>query len=68
MNYLWGSLMFLIGSYIFISAIFKSEFIVYKMFHARAKVLWGEDAHSFLIFVGIIIMGLSSMFFFNVWG
>ena len=45
MNILWGSLMLLIGLYIFISAILKSEFIVYRLFHARAKMLWGDSAH-----------------------
>lgn len=68
MNYLWGSLMLVIGLYIFISAILKSEFIVYKLFHARAKLLWGDNAHSFLMVVGIVITGLSSMFFLNIWG
>ena len=68
MNYLWGSLMMLIGLYIFISALLKSEFIVYRLFHARAKIMWGENAHTFLMVSGLIIAGLSSMFFLNVWG
>jgi len=68
MNILWGSLMLLIGLYIFISAIMKSEFIVYRLFHARAKMLWGDSAHSFLMVVGIKIAGLSAMFFLNIWG
>jgi len=67
MNILWGSLMLLIGLYIFISAIMKSEFIVYRLFHARAKMLWGDSAHSFLMVVGIIIAGFSAMFFLNIW-
>jgi hypothetical protein len=56
------------GIYIFVSAILKSEFIVYRLFHARAKMMWGDNAHSFLMAVGIIIAGLSSMFFLNIWG
>ncbi len=68
MNYLWGTLMLLMGLFIFISALIKSESIVYKLFHARAKLMWGDNAHSFLIVVGIIISGLSSMFFLNIWG
>ncbi len=68
MNILWGSLMVLIGLYIFISAMLKSEFIIYRLFHARAKMLWGDNAHYFLMVVGIIITGLSMMFFLNIWG
>jgi hypothetical protein len=68
MSYLWGSLMLLMGLYIFISAILKSEFIIYRLFHARAKMLWGDNAHSFLMIVGLIIAGLSSMFFLGMWG
>ena len=63
MNYLWGSLMMLIGLYIFISALLKSEFIVYKLFHARAKMMWGENAHAFLMASGLVIASLSILFF-----
>ena len=68
MNYLWGSLMALIGLFIFISALRKSEFVVYRLLVARAKLLWGDNVHSFLLVVGIIIMGLSSLFFLGIWG
>ncbi len=68
MNYLWGFLMFMIGLFFLVSAIRKSEFIVYKILTARSRVLWKEKVHSFYIFVGIIIMCLSLLFFFNVWG
>lgn len=60
--------MFLIGLFMLISVLKKSEFIVYRLLVARSKVLWGENVHSFYIVVGVIIMGLSSLFFFNVWG
>jgi len=64
MNILWGSLMLLIGLFIFISAIKKSEFIIYKLLVGRSKLLWGNNVHSFFLVVGIILMGLSSLFFF----
>ena len=60
--------MFAIGMFMFVCAIRKSEFIIYKLFLARAKVLWGEKAHTFLLVSGIIIMGLSSLFFLGIWG
>ena len=68
MNYLFGTLMLLMGLFIFISALLKSEFTVYKLLRARAKIIWGDNARSFLMVVGIIITGLSSMFFLNIWG
>ncbi|BCR35921.1 MAG: hypothetical protein RBQ97_07495 [Acholeplasma sp.] len=68
MNYLWGSLMALIGLFLLVSALKKSEFIIYKLFVARAKLLWGDNVHSFFIVVGVILMGLSSLFFFGIWG
>ena len=68
MNYLWGSLMALIGLFIFVCALRKSEFIIYKLLVARSKLLWGDNVHSFLLVVGVILMGLSSLFFLNIWG
>jgi hypothetical protein len=67
MNYLWGSLMVLIGLFLFISALRKSEFTIYKLLVARSKMLWGEHVHIFYIVIGIILMGLSLLFFFNIW-
>ncbi|KAB3527445.1 hypothetical protein [Alkaliphilus serpentinus] len=68
MNILWGSLMLLIGLFLFVSSIRKSDFIIYKLLVARSKILWGENVHTFFIMVSIVIMGLSSLFFLNIWG
>lgn len=68
MNYLWGSIMVLIGLFFLVSALKKSEFIIYKFFVAKAKLLWGDNVHSFFAVVGVILMGLSSLFFFGIWG
>jgi hypothetical protein len=68
MNYLWGSLMALIGLFLLISALKKSEFIIYKLFVGRAKLLWGDNVHSFFVVVGVVLMGLSSLFFLGIWG
>ncbi|MBO8140002.1 MAG: hypothetical protein H0Z22_05985 [Thermosipho sp. (in: Bacteria)] len=67
MNILWGILMLLIGLFLFVSAITKSEFIVYRLFVARSKILWGKNVHIFFLLVGIVLMGLSLFFFFNIW-
>ena len=55
MNYLWGSLMALIGLFLLVSALRKSEFIIYKLFVARAKLLWGDNVHSFFV-VGVKVL------------
>jgi hypothetical protein len=52
----------------FISAMRKSSFILYKLMHARVKLLWGDHAHTFLAISGLIITGLSALFFFGIWG
>lgn len=67
MNYVWGSLMVVIGLFIFVSAVTKSNFIIYRLMHARSRVLWGDSAHTFLMVVGVILVGLSAMFFFKIW-
>lgn len=67
MNYVWGSLMVVIGLFIFVSAVIKSDFIIYRLIHARSRLLWGDRAHTFLMVVGVILVGLSAMFYFKVW-
>jgi hypothetical protein len=34
----------------------KSEFIIYKLLVARAKILWGKNANNFLMISGILII------------
>ena len=48
--------MILIGLFIFVSSLIKSEFIIYKLLVGRAKILWGENAHHFLSVSGILII------------
>lgn len=67
MNFLWGGLMVIIGLFMFVSGIRKSEFLIYKLFYARAKLLWGDHAHTFLAISGVIITGLSALFFLGIW-
>ena len=55
MNILWGTLISLIGLYLFISALRKSEFIIYKLLTARSKVLWGDNVHKFYLVIGVIL-------------
>jgi len=34
----------------------KSKFIIYKLLVARSKILWGKNAHNFLMVSGILII------------
>jgi hypothetical protein len=52
----------------FISAIKKSDSIVYKLFVARAKIFWGDNVHALFVVVGVMLNGLSSLFIFVIWG
>ena len=56
MNIIWGILTIIIGLFMLISSAMKSEFIIYKLLVARAKVLWGKNAHNFLMISGILII------------
>lgn len=67
MHVVWGIIMILIGLFLFISALRGSEFIIYRLMQARAKLLWGRPDDTFLLIVGLILMGLSSLFFLNIW-
>ncbi len=52
----WGILMILIGLFLFISGLRKSEFIVYKLLVARSRILWGEKVHQFHQIAGILVI------------
>ena len=68
MNFVYGILMALIGLFLVVSSLTKSEFILYRLIAARSKLLWGDNVHSFLAVSGVILIGLSSLFFFGIWG
>lgn len=68
MNFVLGSIMALIGFLMFLGALTKSNFIVYRLLVARSKILWGDNVHTFLGVSGVVIMALSSLFFFGIWG
>lgn len=53
----WALLMAAIGLFILVSALTRSEFIIYRLLVARASLLWKEDyAHRFLAVSGILII------------
>lgn len=66
MNFLWGGLMLLIGLFILVSALTKSEFVVYRYLVKRSEVMWKDNVYKFHTVVGVILMAFSLLFFFGV--
>jgi len=56
----WGILMIVIGLFLMINAIRKSEFVFYNLLVARSKILWGKYVHHFLMISGvnIVVLGI----------
>lgn len=48
--------MILIGLFLLISGLTKSQCIVYKLLVARSKLLWGENVHKFYQVAGILVI------------
>ena len=66
MNDFWGLVVALIGLFFFLSGFNKSENFVYKVFVQKSKLLWKNHVHTFYVFVGLILMAVSMLFFFNI--
>jgi uncharacterized membrane protein YphA (DoxX/SURF4 family) len=70
MNIVWGVLMILIGGFLAISGIMKSDFVIYRLLTARSRLLWGagDGVHYFYIIVGILIIVFGVLFLTGVFG
>jgi len=58
MEIYWGIATIVIGLFLLFSSLTRSNFIVYRLFVYRSKMLWGENVHSFYIIISIIIIVL----------
>jgi uncharacterized membrane protein len=56
MHILWGSLIIAAGLFMLVCASLKSQFIIYRLFVARSKMLWGENVHRFYQITGAIVI------------
>jgi predicted DNA-binding transcriptional regulator len=52
----YGILMILIGLFMTISGLRKSEFMIYKLLVKKSEKLWGENVHRFYQITGMIII------------
>jgi uncharacterized membrane protein len=53
---LWGVVMVGVGCFFLVSGWLKSDFVIYRIFVARSRILWGDKVHVFFRFVGIAII------------
>ena len=56
MSILWGILIVIAGLFLLICGSLKSEFIIYRLLVARAKMLWGENTHRFHQIAGVLVI------------
>lgn len=61
MDVFWGSLMAAVGLMMVIGGATKARWIPYRFFHARASLLWKDNAHGFLMASGAIIVALGAL-------
>lgn len=64
-NELRGLVMMGIGLFFLICGSLKSSFIIYRIFVARSKPLWGDRVHTFYVLVGIIIIFVGALMTFR---
>lgn len=56
MHILWGSLIMAAGLFMLVCASLRSQFIIYRLFVARSKMLWGENVHRFHQITGTMVI------------
>jgi len=55
-NVLWGGLILLVGVLFVAWGRTRSDFVVYRLFVARSRVLWGDRVHDFYQVAGITMI------------
>lgn len=55
---IWGIIVSIVGLFLLISGLTRSNFFIYRLFVARSKILWKseEKVHKFYQVVGILII------------
>ena len=56
MNVLWGGVVLLVGVLFVAWGRTRSDFVVYRLFVARSRVLWGDRVHDFYQVAGITMI------------
>ena len=66
MEVICGILIILAGLFLSISRSVKSNFIVYRLFVARSRRLWGDNLHSFHQVAGIMVIVFGLLVALNI--
>ena len=66
MEVLWGILLIFVGLFMTICGTAKSNFIVYRLFVYRSKLLWGDNVHRFYQVVGIMVIVFGLLVALNI--
>ena len=55
---IWGIVISLVGFFLWVCGLTKSNLLIYRLFVARSKILWKseEKVHKFYQVVGVIII------------
>ena len=55
----WGYVMMAVGVFFLTCGSTRSEFVLYRLFVVRSRMLWGDNVHRFFQFLGVgfIILG-----------
>lgn len=56
MRFFLGAIVIAIGLFFFLCASMKSDFFIYQMFVARARIKWKDKVYLFHKVIGIIII------------
>ncbi|MBN2280675.1 MAG: hypothetical protein JXQ65_08845 [Candidatus Marinimicrobia bacterium] len=68
MNNIWYIIMIVIGFFMFIGGLSKSNFIIYRLLVARSEKLWGKNVHRFYQVAGILLMGFGILLTLGIIG
>jgi hypothetical protein len=61
MHLIYGFSMAAIGLFILVSAILRSNFVIYRWLVERSRLLWGDRVYWFHRVVGVILIVLGSL-------
>jgi hypothetical protein len=66
MEILYGSVIIIIGVWLFVSSVRKSKTLLFSLFVARSKLLWKNNVYTFLIISGIMIIVIGLLIALNI--
>ncbi len=66
MHLLWGLLTVGIGLFMVICGTLQSEFVLYRLMAARARLLWGNGVHRFFQVSGTLVVAMGALMAFGI--